>query len=68
MDFMIGSRAQHIVLTKVLGVKKIYAVIGFSMGAQQVSSLWFGHSSRTERCVRRIIGPLCTQILLTGMF
>ncbi|THH28750.1 hypothetical protein EUX98_g5446 [Antrodiella citrinella] len=28
-------RAQHAVLTKKLGLKKVYAVIGFSMGAQQ---------------------------------
>lgn len=32
-------RAQYAVLTKVLGVKKIYAVIGFSMGAQQVKHI-----------------------------
>lgn len=29
------SRAQHAVLTKKLGLKKVHAVIGFSMGAQQ---------------------------------
>jgi hypothetical protein len=31
------SRAQHAVLTQKLGVKKVFCVIGFSMGAQQVN-------------------------------
>ena len=31
------SRAQYAVLTKKLNVKKVYCVIGFSMGGQQVS-------------------------------
>ena len=30
------SRAQYAVLTKVLGVKKVHCVVGFSMGGQQV--------------------------------
>lgn len=29
------SRAQYAILTTVLGIKKAYAVIGFSMGGQQ---------------------------------
>jgi hypothetical protein len=36
-DPEIHSRAQHAVLTKVLGVRKVYCVLGFSMGGQQVS-------------------------------
>ena len=31
-----ASRAQHAVLTKKHGVQKIFCVIGFSMGGQQV--------------------------------
>jgi hypothetical protein len=31
------SRAQYTVLTQKLGVKKVFCVIGFSMGAQQVN-------------------------------
>lgn len=66
MDFMIVSRAQHIVLTKVLGVKKVYAVIGFSMGAQQVSSIWFSHQAGLSVVLgvllaRRVPG-LCWQV------
>jgi homoserine acetyltransferase len=33
------SRAQYIILTKVLGVQHIFCVIGFSMGGQQVCNL-----------------------------
>lgn len=29
------SRAQHAVLTKCLGVSKVFCVVGFSMGGQQ---------------------------------
>jgi homoserine acetyltransferase len=32
------SRAQHTVLTKVLGIQKVLCAIGFSMGGQQVCS------------------------------
>lgn len=35
-DFFICSRAQYAVLQK-LGIKKVFAVVGFSMGGQQVS-------------------------------
>ena len=34
-----SSRAQYAVLTKELNVKKVYCVIGFSMGGQQVPIL-----------------------------
>lgn len=69
MDIGIGSRAQHIVLTKVLGVKKIYAIIGFSMGGQQVSSIFSHRPSKADFCVvynRLTIGLLFTRTLWTG--
>ncbi|KAH0827893.1 Alpha/Beta hydrolase protein [Lanmaoa asiatica] len=34
-SFETNSRAQYAVLTKVLGVKKVYCALGFSMGGQQ---------------------------------
>lgn len=40
-----SSRAHHEVLTKHLGVKKVYCAIGFSMGGQQVRYL---NSSREK--------------------
>lgn len=36
MTFLFGSRAQYAVLQK-LGIKKVFAVVGFSMGGQQVN-------------------------------
>jgi len=34
-------RAQYAVLTKLLGVKKVFCVVGFSMGGQQVITPWY---------------------------
>lgn len=46
---MFISRAQYAVLTGELGVKKVFCVVGFSMGGQQVSliGLWWMDSIST---------------------
>jgi len=51
-----NSRAQHAVLTKHLGVRKVFCVVGFSMGGQQVIYFLGYHSVLLDDLSRRTTG------------
>ena len=59
-------RAQYAVLTKVLGVKKAYAVIGFSMGGQQVNYIAIVVERTVERRVKFLKG-ISMACILSGL-
>ena len=57
------SRAQYTVLTQKLGIQKVFCVVGFSMGAQQVRPYGSQLGTFTHALDRHTIGRLCTPIL-----
>jgi hypothetical protein len=55
------SRAQYIILTKVLGIQQIFCAVGFSMGGQEVCKIIakFCKNGSKHSLERYTTGRLC---------